>query len=125
MTVRKALVVGIDDYPDNSLNGCCNDSAALKSLLERNGNGNPNFDVRQVNNVKSKAEFRDCIEECFSGNADVALFYYSGHGHIDAIGGYLVTPDYSPGDPGVSLADVLAIASNSKSGGCERSLWRR
>lgn len=40
-------------------------------------------------------------------------------------GGYLVTPDYSPGDPGVSLADVLAIASNSKSGGCERSLWRR
>ena len=116
MTVRKALVVGIDDYPDNSLNGCCNDSAALKSLLERNGNGNPNFDVRQVNNVKSKAEFRDCIEECFSGNADVALFYYSGHGHIDAIGGYLVTPDCSSGDPGVSLADVLTIANNSKCG---------
>ena len=114
MTVRKALVVGIDDYPGNSLNGCCNDSAALKSLLERNGNGNPNFDVWQVNNVKSKAELRTCIERCFSGNADVALFYYSGHGHIDAIGGYLVTPDYSPGDPGVSLADVLTIANNSE-----------
>ncbi|MFR4803497.1 MAG: caspase family protein [Eggerthellaceae bacterium] len=54
MAVRKALVVGIDDYPNNPLNGCCNDSAALKSLLERNGNGNPNFDVRQVNNVKSR-----------------------------------------------------------------------
>ncbi len=116
MAVRKALVVGIDDYPGNSLNGCCNDSAALKSLLERNGNGHPNFDVRQVNNVKSKAELRACIERCFSGNADVALFYYSGHGHIDAIGGYLVTPDCSAGDPGVSLADVLTIANNSKCG---------
>ena len=73
--------------------------------MERNGNGNQNFDARQVNII--------------------ALFCYSGHGRIDAIGGYLVTPDYSPGDPGVSLADVLAIASNSKSGGCERSLWRR
>lgn len=114
MTVRKALVVGIDDYPGNSLNGCCNDSAALKSLLERNGNGNPNFDVRQINNIKSKAELGACIERCFSGNADVALFYYSGHGHIDAIGGYLVTPDYSPGDPGVSLADVLTIANDSE-----------
>lgn len=116
MAIRKALVVGIDDYPGNPLNGCCNDSAALKSLLERNGNGNPNFDVRQVNNVKSKAELRACIVECFSGNADVALFYYSGHGHIDAIGGYLVTPDCSLGDPGVSLADVLTIANNSKCG---------
>lgn len=116
MTVRKALVVGIDNYPNNPLKGCCNDSEALKNLLERNGNGDPNFDVHQVNNIKSKAELRTQIKDCFSGNADVALFYYSGHGHIDAIGGYLVTPDCSMGDPGVSLADVLSIANNSKCG---------
>ena len=43
------------------------------------------------------------IEECFSGDADVALFYYSGHGHIDNVGGYLVTPDFTNYDYGVSL----------------------
>lgn len=116
MAVRKALVVGIDDYPSSPLSGCCNDSEALRIMLERNGNGAPNFDVRQMNNVGSKAELRTHIKDCFSGNADVALFYYSGHGYIDAIGGYLVTPDYSTGDPGVSLADVLTIANNSKCG---------
>lgn len=98
---------------------------SFEKLDGENGNGNPNFDVRQVNNIGGKAELRTYIKDCFGGNADVVLFYYSGHGHIDAIGGYLVTPDYSPGDPGVSLADVLAIANNSKSSGCERSLWRR
>lgn len=116
MSVRKALVVGIDNYPGNPLSGCCNDSEALRNLLEKNGNGDPNFDVRQENDVKSKAKLRSCIEECFSGSADVALFYYSGHGHVDAVGGYLVTPDYAMGDPGVSLAEVLTIANNSKCG---------
>ena len=48
------------------------------------------------------------------GDADVALFYYSGHGHIDSVGGYLVTPDFSEYDYGVSLQDVLTIANNSK-----------
>lgn len=116
MTVRKALVVGIDDYADSPLHGCCNDSEAMKCLLENNGNGDPNFAVRQENNVKNKGKLRTYIEECFSGKADVALFYYSGHGYIDSVGGYLVTPDYSSGDFGVSLSDVLTIANNSECG---------
>lgn len=42
------------------------------------------------------------------------MFYYSGHGHIDAVGGYLVTPDYAEYDYGLSLQDVLTIANKSK-----------
>lgn len=112
--MRKALVVGIDDYGANSLAGCCNDSNSVKELLSRNDNGEPNFDVRQANNIKTKAELRRLIEECFSGDAEVALFYYSGHGYIDSVGGYLATPDFSQYDPGVSLADILSIANSSK-----------
>ena len=63
MTVRKALVVGIDDYADSPLHGCCNDSEAMKCLLENNGNGDPNFAVRQENNVKNKGKLRTYIEE--------------------------------------------------------------
>ena len=114
MNTRKALIVGIDDYPNCPLSGCCNDSEAIKDLLANNSNGNPNFCVWQKNNISTKRELRQLIEECFDGDADVALFYYSGHGHIDSIGGYLVTPDYSSHDWGVSLQDVLTIANNSK-----------
>ncbi len=114
MSTRKALVVGINDYPNCPLTGCCNDSEAIKDLLANNGNGDPNFDVYKKDNVRTKGELRAHIKKCFEGDSDVALFYYSGHGHIDSVGGYLVTPDYSSDDYGVSLAEVLSIANGSK-----------
>lgn len=112
--MRKALVVGIDQYPSCPLYGCCNDADAIEQLLRTNDDGSPNFAVQIEKNIPTKARLREWIQECFSGNADVALFYYSGHGHIDSVGGYLVTPDYQPYDPGVSLQDVLTIANSSK-----------
>ena len=112
--MRKALIVGIDDYANCPLFGCCNDADAVSDELIKNGDGSPNFAVRKVLNVQTKGELRQLVEECFSGSADVALFYYSGHGHVDTIGGYLVTPDYAVGDYGLSLQDVLTIANNSK-----------
>lgn len=93
--MRKALVVGIDNYAQCPLNGCCNDADAVAKILESNADGSPNFSVKLEKNVSSKANLRQLIEECFSGDADIALFYYSGHGHIDSVGGYLVTPDFS------------------------------
>ena len=112
--MKKALVVGIDDYPQNPLYGCCNDAEAVAQILRSNADGSPNFSVMLKKDVYSKACLRELIEECFSGDVDVALFYYSGHGHIDALGGYVVTPDYSSYDYGVSLQDILNIANNSQ-----------
>ena len=114
MGERKALVVGIDEYPTCPLHGCCNDSDAIKDLLSNHGNGDPNFSVWKKDNITTKGELRGLIEKCFEGDADVALFYYSGHGHIDSVGGYLVTPDFSEYDYGVSLQEILTIANNSK-----------
>ncbi len=114
MNSRKALVVGINNYASSPLKGCLNDSEAIKDLLANHENGDPNFDVWKKDNIPTKGELRRLIEQCFDGDADVALFYYSGHGYIDNVGGYLVTPDYSSGDWGVSLQDVLTIANKSK-----------
>ena len=111
---RKAVIVGIDKYKTSPLTCCCNDAQAMETLLSKHENGSPNFFVHRHDNVSNKGELRSLIQKCFSGNDDVALFYYSGHGHIDAVGGYLVTPDYSPNDYGVSLQDVLTIANDSK-----------
>lgn len=114
MGTRKALVVGIDEYTRCPLHGCCNDAEAIKDLLSNHDNGDPNFSVWKKDNVATKGELRELIEKCFEGDADVALFYYSGHGHIDKVGGYLVTPDFSQHDYGVSLQEVLTIANESK-----------
>ena len=112
--MRKALVVGIDQYTGCPLHGCCNDAEAIANILRKNGDGSPNFGVRIEKNVSSKAELRGMIEECFAGDSDISLFYYSGHGYIDSVGGYLATPDYTQHDYGVSLYDILTIANNSK-----------
>ena len=114
MIMRKALVVGIDQYLQCPLHGCCNDADVVSELLSRNGNDTPNFSVKLKKNVATKANLRQLVEECFSGDADVALFYYSGHGHVDSVGGYLVTPDFTKYDYGVSLQDILTIANNSR-----------
>lgn len=112
--MRKALIVGIDNYTQCPLKGCCNDADAVATLLETNEDGSPNFSVKLEKNVCSKGQLRQLIEDCFSGDSDVALFYYSGHGHIDSVGGYLVTPDFSDYDFGVSLQDILSIANGSQ-----------
>lgn len=112
--MRKALIVGIDDYPQCPLQGCCNDADAVAKILATNADGSPNFSVKIDKNTKTKAGLRQLIEWCFSGDTEVALFYYSGHGHIDSIGGYLVTPDFSNHDFGVSLQEILTIANSSR-----------
>ena len=111
---RKALVVGIDNYEQCPLTCCCNDAKTIAELLRKNENGDPNFEVLELCNINMKSELRSNIEKCFDGDVDVALFYFSGHGFIDDLGGYLVTPDYKDKDWGVSLQDVLAIVNNSK-----------
>ena len=101
--MRKALIVGIDDYKTCPLKGCCNDADSIEQILRCNGDESPNFSTKIFKNVQTKATLKKLIEDCFSGDADVALFYYSGHGHIDNVGGYLVTPDFGDHDFGVSL----------------------
>ena len=112
--MRKALVVGIDDYPKQSLDGCINDAHNIAKLLRTNEDGSPNFSVHVVENITTKSELKTLIIKCFCGHEDIALLYFSGHGHIDSLGGYIVTPDFAPNDVGVSMSEILAIANDSK-----------
>lgn len=112
--MRKALVVGINKYPKTQLNGCVNDAKAVAQILERNSDETLNFHIKTDFDVDTKAKLRSSIRECFSGDEDVTLFYYSGHGFIDAIGGYIVTPDFCRDDMGVSMQEILEIVNLSK-----------
>lgn len=112
--MRKALVVGINEYPQESLTGCINDAKAVAELLEYNENGTKNFDVDLELNINSKSELSGKVRALFEGEAEVALFYFAGHGYIDEIGGYLVTPDYTKDDMGIEFSTVLKLANNSR-----------
>lgn len=112
--MKKALVVGINKYQQCPLGGCENDANAIEHILSRNADSSANFSVKKVLNVPTKGDLKGHITDCFAGNNDIALFYFSGHGYIDAIGGYIVTPDFSPNDMGVSMQELLTIVNDSQ-----------
>lgn len=117
--MRIAMIVGIDYYKHgNALYGCVDDAYAVKSVLERNSDGSVNFDCRLFtgtgpNDPVNRNELKDGIEELFKPDAEVALLYFAGHGHIEASGGYLLTTDSRRGDEGVSLSEILTFANAS------------
>jgi len=116
--MRKALVVGINNYPSAPLMGCVNDANAIANVLTAHGDGSPNFDVKLLTSPTEtidRAALRAAIEALFSGEPDVALFYFSGHGFLKSTGGYIVTSDFRKYDEGVSMDEILSIANQSKS----------
>jgi Caspase domain len=118
--MRKALVVGIDYYDSIApLFGCVNDAHSVKAILERNSDGTVNFEVKPLlgtnaTDLVTRKELRDCIQELFSDDSDIALFYYAGHGYIETAGGYLCPSDCKEGSDGVALNDVLVYANRSR-----------
>jgi hypothetical protein len=112
--MRKALIVGINNYPSSPLRACINDASGLGVILETHGNGDPNFAVMLRTDVPTKGELIDLIDKLFGGNDEVALFYFSGHGFENDLGTYLVTPDASKNDVGISMTDLLVMANKSK-----------
>lgn len=117
--MRLALIVGINYYQySNPLFGCVDDAHAVKAILDRHGDGSINFDCKiltgtDATNRVERSELKDQVSELFKKKADVSLFYFAGHGHIEATGGYLLTTDAQRGDEGLSLADVLMLANES------------
>ena len=118
--MRKALCVGIDSYENiNDLHGCVNDANSVKAALERNGDGTLNFNVKLMCATSEKSyisrnDLRDAVEELFKSETEISVFYYSGHGSIDEIGGYLCTSEVSRPDEGLSLNDLMGFVAQSK-----------
>lgn len=113
--MRKALLIGINNYKNCPLKGCINDAIETSSLLERHSDGKKNFDVQLVRDIATKGEVRSKIKELFKGGNEIELFYFSGHGYINELGGYIVTPDYVQDDWGVSMNDIIYYANQSNS----------
>ena len=115
--MRKALVIGINNYPGGAkLHGCIPDALAFKKLIERHEDGLRNFDVAFYTDVATKNDLTALVYEHFKGEHEVSVLYFSGHGAVNAIDGYLVTPDFEPFDPGLSLSHLMQLANESHHG---------
>jgi hypothetical protein len=114
--MRKALVVGIDEYPGHPLYGCVNDAKAIARVLAEHGDGGPNFSIRMLtapSSAISKGILRNSIDQLFAGDSDICLLYFSGHGIVTSTGGCIVTPDAQKYDEGVAMDEILKLANYS------------
>jgi len=119
--MRRALCVGIDFYTFGALRGCVSDAERMATLLAKHENGSPNFECRTMvarndgpEDVITRSKLKQAIEQLFKDKAEVALLHFSGHGTENNLGGYLVTQDAKRYDEGVSMADLLKMAHDSK-----------
>lgn len=116
---RKALLIGINKYPDgNELSGCIEDINQVKSCIERDGDGSVNFSVKMMPDVQTSQEVMDAIERLYSGNDESALLYFSGHGYINTTGAEIVLPqnliDGGNYYTGIQMSTIMDIINKSK-----------
>ncbi|MEI6485485.1 MAG: caspase family protein [Sphingomonadales bacterium] len=117
--MRKALIVGIDYYPVlGSLSGCVSDAVAMDALLRRNDDMTVNFNTRLITGpvdqpVLERRTLKQEVRRLFADESEIALFYYAGHGFLEDVGGYLITGECEHGDDGLSVAELMTLASSS------------
>ena len=118
--MRRALIVGIDHYPHiGDLSGAVNDAHAVKNVLERNADGTLNFPTPHLlvgtgpGNEVNRLELKESVRRLFADDADIALFFFAGHGYIEDTGGFLCASDSKSGDDGLPLAELMSLANTS------------
>ena len=118
---RRALVVGIDHYQQsrNDLRGAVADAEAIAALLGRHADGTLNYECRlladrlEAGQPIARSTLREACQELFSNFTGDILFYFSGHGVLTSVGGYLCTQDALPNDWGVPMDDIVSLSSSS------------
>lgn len=116
--MKSALVVGIDHYQRSPLEGCVNDAQRISELLSRNEDRSPNFWTQLLISSTehiTRSTLKSNVSRLFSCVADIAVFYFAGHGIVNNLGGYLVTQDAVRYEEGVSMVEILTMANQSQS----------
>lgn len=111
--MKKALVIGINNYPTAPLRGAVNDAKIISKLLKINGNDSTNFEVLSVYDIPTRSQLLTKISDFFNVSCDMALLYFAGHGYVNELGGFIVTPDHKKYDEGIAMHDILNFANRA------------
>ncbi|MCG8420654.1 MAG: caspase family protein [Proteobacteria bacterium] len=111
--MRRALIIGIDDYPNRPLFGCINDAVSIHNLLARNEDGSPNFDCRLLTDNVTCSRLRHELDRFFGTQADAVLLYFAGHGGYSGNtgAGHLLARDSSGQDDGIPTLEIIERAT--------------
>ncbi|MGH9128832.1 MAG: caspase family protein [Acidimicrobiales bacterium] len=111
--LRRALLVGINAYENfGALGGCLNDVDALERVLARHEDENPNFACQKLVNA-SRDALTSATRTLLAPGADLALFYFAGHGAPLNGDVSVCTRDGTNDTPGVSLSTILGQIAGS------------
>lgn len=116
--MKRALLVGIDEYDNLSqLYGCVNDVNALHPLLARNEDNSLNFDCQVRTSSTAPVDRLSLladIKALLAPGADVALFYFAGHGERQDNDVVIATQDGESPAVGIALSSILGIVQQSQ-----------
>ncbi|WP_326653474.1 MULTISPECIES: caspase family protein [unclassified Streptomyces] len=116
--VKRALLVGIDRYENfGNLSGCVNDVTALTPLLKRNEDDSPNFSVQSLRTDEgeiTRGSLLSALRLLLSPGADIALFYFAGHGTPAEGDVALTVSDGTSFTPGVRMTEVIELVQKSE-----------
>lgn len=89
----------------------------MSEVLALHGDGSRNYDTELISSDTEsidRSRLRGALLSLFENPRDSELlFYFSGHGASTPWGGELVTVDFVPDALGVSMGDVMTLATNS------------
>ena len=114
-----ALCVGVNYYENaNCLDQCIDDACSVANALARHGDNSKNFDVacclaEDERSAITRAQLRQCLENLFQTQTDTVVFYFSGHGAVDAYGGYLCTSEVDDVHDGLSMDVLMQMVERS------------
>lgn len=113
--MRKALIVGINEYFGNELTCCVNDARMIESLLSEHYDGTSNFETEiLLDQQATKQVIENELYDLFNDDdVEIGLFYFSGHGCKINSDTYLMTIDGDKRSPGISLNNLLSIVNNA------------
>lgn len=117
--MRKALIVGINDYSFGALKGCIPDANRMFNFLSRDYDDSPNFSCKKLISSDVTIDIptlKQDVIDLFSYDCDVALFYFSGHGSepTQTSRACLVTQDAQTHNEGLELNFLMELANTSK-----------
>ncbi|GMU54451.1 MAG: hypothetical protein AMXMBFR33_35970 [Candidatus Xenobia bacterium] len=107
---KRALVVGVESYPDGKVAHAVSDAQAMaRALVEKAG-----FPAQQVSTLEGPAATRDAIAKAMgaltfdSGQQDLVVFYFAGMSGLNSLGNkQLMASDTQPDSQnGVSAEDL-------------------
>ena len=115
--MRRALLVGINDYHWSPLEGCLNDVQHMKEVLEEHHDKTANFHCKTLLSSEkrgvTKHRLTEQVKDLFSREAEMVIFYFSGHGIYNKLGVSLVTQDAVEHAEGVTVNDIITLANKA------------